>query len=373
MLSSLQRGAHDPAHRIAADGTRLARQSDDDRPGDLPDHPARAGRAVRAQAWGPGAAELLGRPTPAAGGRRRTRRPSTPSHPVLVRAVRELPGYRVPRTGRVVEALVPAVLEQRVIGLDAFDAWRRLVTWHGDPAPGPAPAGMRVPPDAARWREIPTWDWHRAGVDPGRQRAVRSALTLADGLERAAERGDRAAVYRALLDVPGIGRWTAAEVGSRALGDADALPIGDYHLPALAGIALGDGQKLPEARGRGILRTVAAAPVPGGPAARTRPVRPHSPARAPAHPPGPPRSLTGSPGSVPALGPNHCCADHQRRAEQGEHHPYRDQPGHRCSGVGQRRPGRGRNDLRPARVARGAQFAGSGVAGRASPSSCCRS
>jgi len=245
VLSSLQRGAHDPAQRIASDGTvwRASRMAT----GPVTYRITQLGSsAVRAQAWGPGAAELLDG-LPRLLGVDDAPEAFAPNHPVLVRAVRELPGYRVPRTGRVVEALVPAVLEQRVIGLDAFDAWRRLVTWHGDPAPGPAPAGMRVPPDAARWREIPTWDWHRAGVDPGRQRAVRSALSLADGLERAAARGDRAAVYRALLAVPGIGRWTAAEVGSRALGDADALPIGDYHLPALAGIALGDGRKLPEA------------------------------------------------------------------------------------------------------------------------------
>ncbi len=244
VLSSLQRGPRDPAHRVASDGTvwRASRMAT----GPVSYRITQLGpSAVRVQAWGPGAGEVVD-DLPRLLGADDRPETFTPSHPVLVRAVRELPGYRVPCTGRVVEALVPAVLEQRVIGLDAFDAWRRLVTWHGDPAPGPTPVGMLVPPDAARWREISTWDWHRAGVDPGRQRAARSVLSLAEGLERAAARGERAAVYRALLAVPGIGRWTAAEVGSRALGDADALPLGDYHLPALAGIALGDGRKLPD-------------------------------------------------------------------------------------------------------------------------------
>jgi 3-methyladenine DNA glycosylase/8-oxoguanine DNA glycosylase len=202
---------------------------------------------IEAQAWGAGATELLDDLPRLLGA---DDRPETfhPTHPVLIRAVREVPGYRVLRTGRVVEALVPAVIEQRVIGLEAFEAWRWLVDKHGDPAPGPAPSDMRVPPDASRWREIPTWDWHRAGVDPGRQRAARAALALADRVEAAADRGDNAAVYRALLAVPGIGVWTANEVGSRALGDADALPLGDYHLPALAGIALGEGTPLPADR-----------------------------------------------------------------------------------------------------------------------------
>ena len=45
--------------------------------------------------------------------------------------------------------------------------------------------------------------------------------------------------------MPGIGPWTAAEVAQRALGDPDAVSVGDYHLPslvawALAGEAQGD-------------------------------------------------------------------------------------------------------------------------------------
>jgi 3-methyladenine DNA glycosylase/8-oxoguanine DNA glycosylase len=38
--------------------------------------------------------------------------------------------------------------------------------------------------------------------------------------------------------VPGIGAWTVAEVAQRALGDADALSVGDYHLSAFVGWAL---------------------------------------------------------------------------------------------------------------------------------------
>ena len=35
---------------------------------------------------------------------------------------------------------------------------------------------------------------------------------------------------RRLMSISGIGGWTAAEVGQRALGDADAVSFGDYHL-----------------------------------------------------------------------------------------------------------------------------------------------
>ena len=38
---------------------------------------------------------------------------------------------------------------------------------------------------------------------------------------------------RRLRAVPGIGIWTAAETTARALGDPDAVSVGDYHLKDL--------------------------------------------------------------------------------------------------------------------------------------------
>jgi 3-methyladenine DNA glycosylase/8-oxoguanine DNA glycosylase len=43
---------------------------------------------------------------------------------------------------------------------------------------------------------------------------------------------------RRLQAVPGIGPWTSAEIRQRACGDADAVSVGDYHLPAVVGWAL---------------------------------------------------------------------------------------------------------------------------------------
>jgi 3-methyladenine DNA glycosylase/8-oxoguanine DNA glycosylase len=138
------------------------------------------------------------------------------------------------------EALIPAIIEQKVLGIDAFAAWRRLNRQFGEPAPGPVPGDMRVLPTAEQWAAIPSWDWHLAGVDPSRARAAQAAARLADQIERLAvtHSGDPAAVYRGLRSIPGIGVWTAAEVGSRALGDADAVPFGDYHVAKDVGTAL---------------------------------------------------------------------------------------------------------------------------------------
>jgi len=43
---------------------------------------------------------------------------------------------------------------------------------------------------------------------------------------------------RRLEAFPGVGQWTAAKVAQVALGDADAVPVGDYHLPHSVAYAL---------------------------------------------------------------------------------------------------------------------------------------
>jgi len=191
---------------------------------------------IDCQAWGPGAEEavaglpdLLGARDAAAG--------FDPRHPRLVEAALRHPGLRVPRTGRVVEALVPAVLEQKVTGKEARASFRRLVLRHGTPAPGPAPDGMRSPPSAEAWRRIPSWEWHRAAVDPKRSRTVCLAMQYATRLEQAVGMTPDDAARR-LSAVPGVGAWTVAEVAQRALGDTDALSVGDYHLSQYVGWAL---------------------------------------------------------------------------------------------------------------------------------------
>ncbi|MCW2824407.1 MAG: 3-methyladenine glycosylase, partial [Aeromicrobium sp.] len=128
----------------------------------------------------------------------------------------------------------------KVLGIDAFAAQRRLLRRFGEPAPGPAPDGMRVTPDAEQWAAIPSWEWHLAGVDPSRARAAQASARLASRLERLAEQhpDDPAVVYRGLRSIPGVGVWTAAEVGYRALGDADAVPFGDFHVAKDVGTAL---------------------------------------------------------------------------------------------------------------------------------------
>ncbi len=149
--------------------------------------------------------------------------------------------WRVPRCPPVIDSLAAAVLEQRVTGVESRRAWRALLQAHGEPAPaageGPVPAGLRVPPDAAAWRRVPSWDWHRAGVDGSRSATLLRAAGAAGRLEECASLPAAAASAR-LRAIPGIGGWTAAETAQRALGDADAVSFGDFHLASVVVYAM---------------------------------------------------------------------------------------------------------------------------------------
>jgi 3-methyladenine DNA glycosylase/8-oxoguanine DNA glycosylase len=261
------RGRGDPAYRVTPDGFIWRTSLTPEGPGTLRVTPARpappvaapgtepAGATpgsgppggafgatpgpvtvVRAAAWGPGAAWLL-RELPGMLGADDDRAGFHPAHPVLAGLAARHPGVRVGRSGRVLEALVPAVLEQKVVGVEARRAWRYLLLKFGDPAPGPAPAGMRVCPPPRIWRRIPSWGWHRAGVEGVRARTIIGAAEVAARLEEIVAKPADAADRR-LRSLPGIGVWTSAEVRQRACGDADAVSVGDYHLPSAVGWAL---------------------------------------------------------------------------------------------------------------------------------------
>ncbi len=252
-LSAMRMGRSDPCHRVAADGALW-------RTGLMASGPVsyrlaneRGLSAVRASAWGPGAGELMEGLPDLLGAQDR---PETfrAGHPLLRAAERRLAGLRIPRTGLVFEALVPAVLHQKIQGRDAAHSWAWLVRRHGQPAPGPPepaammPVGMMVPPAPEHWAAVPQWDWRRAGVEPFAIRVIAAAAGRAGRLDRmagAASGGELEPLYRALMSIPGVGRWTAAEVGHRALGDADALSVGDYHLGSLIGWGLA-GRQMPE-------------------------------------------------------------------------------------------------------------------------------
>ncbi|MFF2148762.1 DNA-3-methyladenine glycosylase family protein [Kitasatospora sp. NPDC058190] len=143
-------------------------------------------------------------------------------------AQRRNPGLRLPATGLVLDSLILAVLEQKVTVLEARRAWRFLIRRYGEPAPGPR-SDLRGAPSARQWALIPSWDWHRAGVDSKRADTIQRAVRLAPRLVEASAMTSADAHAR-LMTVPGIGIWTAAETLQRSNGDPDAVSVGDFHL-----------------------------------------------------------------------------------------------------------------------------------------------
>lgn len=235
-LGSLRRGSGDPTHRRASDGSLWRTARTPAGPGTVRYALRPAEGSVEATAWGSGADWLLDA-LPAFLGNDDDPSGFVPGRPFLRDLAARHAGWRVPRTGLVLESLVPAILEQKVTGLEARRAWRTLLQWYGEPAPGPAPPGMRVMPSADQWARVPSWDWHRAGVDGKRSRAIVEAAQVADRLEQTVGMPPEAAARR-LRSIPGVGVWTAAEVAQRALGDADAVSLGDFHLARWVGWAL---------------------------------------------------------------------------------------------------------------------------------------
>jgi 3-methyladenine DNA glycosylase/8-oxoguanine DNA glycosylase len=234
-LAPLRRGPGDPCFRLPGDGTiwRTSLLSS----GPVTARISRAAaNAAHCVAWGAGAPEFL-EMLPAMLGADDDASDFEPRDPIVAAAHQRVPHLRLGRTGRVLEALIPAIIEQRVPGADAFRSWRVLVSGHGTPAPGPAPAGMRVPPSAEAWRHIPSWEFHRANVDPRRAQTVVSCARRAASLERLVSRPAEQ-IRRALTSLPGVGEWTAAETAQRAFGDADAVSVGDYHIPKMIGWTL---------------------------------------------------------------------------------------------------------------------------------------
>ena len=234
-LSPLSRGRADPTHLVEPGGVLWRTTRTEDGPATYRLQ-QRGAHEIACHAWGPGAVRVMAGLADLLGGRDRCEG-FEPTHPLLAATHARHPGLRIPRTGRVFEALVPAVLEQKVTGKQARASFALLVRRYGEPAPGPAPAGMRVPPSPEAWRRIPSWEWHGAGVEPSRSRTVCLAARVASRLEEAAWMAPAEAVTR-LRAVPGIGGWTGAEIAQRALGDTDALSVGDYHLSQFVGWAL---------------------------------------------------------------------------------------------------------------------------------------
>lgn len=231
-LRPLRSGAHDPTIRLTSTMVLLASRTP---LGPVTVHAEHLGDRVEVEAWGPGADWALAQ-APATLGVLDERGDFDPAHPVVRRLHREADGLRLPSTGLVLGALIPAVLSQRVTGFEARRSFRQLVERWGEPAPGPG--GLLLAPEPQVLANLGYYELHVVGVEKRRADALKRVCAHAGRLEACASLPGPA--LRAHLEsVPGIGPWTSAEVARVVVGDADAVSVGDFHLKHLVSHVLG--------------------------------------------------------------------------------------------------------------------------------------
>lgn len=243
-LAPVRRGANDPSMRLTGNECWRATRTPE---GVATLHLRLCGDRLEAEAWGPGATwavdhvpDLVGETDDCSG--------FDPCHDLVRQLHRRMPGLRIGRTHAVAEALVPTIIEQKVTGLDAKRSYGGLVRRLGEPAPGPP--GLTVAPSPATLAATPSWVFHRVNLERKRADTITRAMSRAVRLEEA-NTMPREDAYRRLRAFPGVGAWSAAEVALVALGDVDAVSVGDYNLPSqvswgLAGERQGDDDRMLE-------------------------------------------------------------------------------------------------------------------------------
>jgi 3-methyladenine DNA glycosylase/8-oxoguanine DNA glycosylase len=224
------RGTADPAMRLFPGRAIRATRT--------PDGPATIelslrGDRLHVEAWGPGADRAIDA-APALAGVDDERSGFAPATRLLADLDRRMPGLRIGRTGAVLEALIPAILEQKVTGAEARRAYRGIIDRWGEPAPGPFGLRLLPPPDTLA--RLPYEAFHPLGLERRRADLIRTVALRAARFEEIVDLPLPDA-YRRLTALPGLGPWTAAEVALRALGDPDAVSVGDYHLPNMVAFA----------------------------------------------------------------------------------------------------------------------------------------
>lgn len=223
-LAELRHGRRDPTIRFEA-GIVWRASWEADGPATVRIAPAAGG--WRVMAWGAGAAmavdavpRLLGAADD----------PATLELPPgrLRQLADRLTGLRFGRTDAVWPSLLPAICGQKVTSAEAHRAYFGIVHRFGGPAPGPA--GLHLPPRPEVIAALPYFELHPLGLEQRRAVVLIRAAARAGWLQEAVAMSPAAALAH-LQALPGIGAWTAAEVARTALGDPDAVSLGDFHLP----------------------------------------------------------------------------------------------------------------------------------------------
>ncbi len=185
------------------------------------------GGEVEATGWGPGAGWLVGR-APAMLGLTDAPHRFEAGHPLVLRAQHLHPPVRIGASGTLYHELLPTILAQRITAREAVHQWRLLCLKLSTPAPGPF-TGLLLPPAPERLARMPTWWFHPLGVERSRAGTLVEVARHVSKLVAWAEHPS-AEAGRLLALLAGIGEWTVGMVLASALGEPDAIAVGDFHL-----------------------------------------------------------------------------------------------------------------------------------------------
>jgi AraC family transcriptional regulator of adaptative response / DNA-3-methyladenine glycosylase II len=156
--------------------------------------------------------------------------------PLLAPAVKRLPGLRVPGAFDGFELAVRAVLGQQVSVKAATTMAGRWAAAFGEPITTSWPELCRLAPTAARMLEVAEHEIGALGVVGSRARCLLAlARAVTDRRVVLSFTANVEEQIRNLIELPGIGPWTAQYIAMRALHWPDAFPDGDLMLLRVAG------------------------------------------------------------------------------------------------------------------------------------------
>ncbi len=224
-LRILQMGRYDPSLALTSNALALAVQTPQ---GSATLEAEQVGANVHARIWGEGG-EWLEERLPALLGLRDKPHLFTPRAHVLRELQQRFPGVHLPRLPLITTRIMQVVLLQLVSWKDGLHAYTNLTKALGEPAPGPHP-DLILPPTAQRIARTPVHELCAHGMLERQAKTLHALAHRHTRIERAASEG-HIAFAKTLLTVPGVGPWTIEYSMGSALGVADAVLIGDYHLP----------------------------------------------------------------------------------------------------------------------------------------------
>ncbi|MGR9091366.1 MAG: AlkA N-terminal domain-containing protein [Gammaproteobacteria bacterium] len=156
---------------------------------------------------------------------------------LLQTAICAHPGMRLPGAYDGFELLLRAILGQQVSVKGATTLAGRMAAAFGEAIATPSTALCFITPDPGRIADASVDQIAKIGMPGKRAQTIRTvARAAADGALSLAPGSDPEVVRGRLIEVSGIGEWTASYVAMRALAWPDALPLGDLGIKKALGM-----------------------------------------------------------------------------------------------------------------------------------------